>query len=254
MYRKWSRVSSQPFISNRVHPGGGLIVALIGADGSGKSTVIGNLQATFKKKIDIYNLYMGKGKSGKISWQRKFLNHFKKSSKHQDRQKEIVPEVVVPNNRGSFKFNLFKCIEALAVARERRIKLKRIQTAKAKGMLVICDRFPQNQLMGYNDGPVLNHLLHSKNSLLRSLARKEAKIYKMAEDNPPDIIFKLVAEADVIAARKPSKASLEMLELKIEGIKQLKLLPGCDVVTINANKPLDEVLLAVKKHIWAAWV
>jgi len=253
-YRKWSKFSSDPVISQRVHPRGGLIVSLVGADGSGKSTVIGNLQATFKKKIDVYHLYMGRGKSGNISWQRKILNRFKKKySKHQHRKKEMVLEDFSSNYRRSFKFNLFKCMEALAVARERRKKLKMIQTAKAKGMLVICDRFPQNQLMGYNDGPALNYLLHSKNFLFRSLARKEANTYKLAEDNPPDIVFKLVANADVIAARKPSKASLEMLELKIEGIKRLKFLDDCNVVTIDANRPLNDVLLSIKKHLWVTW-
>jgi hypothetical protein len=28
-----------------------------------------------------------------------------------------------------------------------------MQQAKEKGMLVICDRYPQNQVIGYNDGP-----------------------------------------------------------------------------------------------------
>lgn len=253
-YRRWSKISSHPVTSQRVHPGGGLIVAIVGADGSGKSTVIGNLQTTFRKKIDVYNLYMGRGKAGKISWQRKILNRFKKSYlKHQHRQKKMVREDFFSNDKRSFRFNLFKCVEALAVARERRKKLKMIQTAKAKGMLVICDRFPQNQILGYNDGPVLSYLLHSKNFLFKLLATKEAKTYKLAEENPPDIVFKLVADADVIAARKPSKASLEMLELKIEGVKRLKFSDDCNVVTIDANRPLNDVVVSIKSHLWAAW-
>jgi thymidylate kinase len=253
-YHRWSKFSSQPVISQRVHPRRGLIVAIVGADGSGKSTVIANLQATFRKKIDVYNLYMGRGKSGEISWQRKFLNHFKKNfSKLQYRQKKMVCDNLFSKEKRSFRFNLFKCMEALAVARERGKKLKMIQTAKAKGMLVICDRFPQNQLMGYNDGPALNSLLHSKNFLLRSLAGKEAKAYELAEDSPPDIVFKLVANADIIAARKPSKASLEMLELKIEGIKRLKFSGTCNAVIIDANLPLNDVLVSIKSHLWAAW-
>jgi thymidylate kinase len=253
-YRKWSTISSQPVISQRVHPRHGLIVAMIGADGSGKSTVIGDLHATFKKKIDVYNLYMGRGKSGNASWQRKILGRFKKNySKVRHRENKTVTSGISTNGNKSFKYNLFKCIEALAVARERQKKLKMMQTAKAKGMLVICDRFPQNQFMGYNDGPALSYLLHSKSFLFRWSARKEAKTYKLTEDNPPDILFKLVADADVVAGRKPSKASLEMLELKIEGIKRLKFLHNCVVVTIDANQPLNEVILPIKKHLWNAW-
>lgn len=253
-YRKWSGLSSGPVISQRIHPRQGLIVALVGADGSGKSTVIGDLQATFKKKIDVYNLYMGRGKSGNASWQRKIMGRFKKNySKIQHREKKAITRDVSTNENKSFRFNLFKCVEALAVARERRKKLRMMQTAKAKGMLVICDRFPQNQFMGYNDGPALSYLLHSKSFLFRWSARKEAKTYKLTEDNPPDILFKLIANADVVAARKPSNASLEMLELKIEGIKRLKFLHNCDVVTIDANQPLNDVILPIKKHLWEAW-
>jgi hypothetical protein len=85
------------------------------------------------------------------------------------------------------------------------------------------------------------------------LARKEAKAYELAEDNPPDIVFKLVANADVIAARKPSKASLKMLELKIEGINRLKFSGACNAVLIDANLPLNDVLVSIKSHLWAAW-
>ncbi|HTE28578.1 nucleoside/nucleotide kinase family protein [Flavitalea sp.] len=254
VYRKWAKYSSQPIISQRIYPGGGFVVAIVGADGSGKSTVIGNLQATFKRKIDVYNIYMGRGKSGKISWQRKFLKGFKKSyTQYQQPRKIMMRDDFSPNQGRSFKFNLFKCFEALTVARERRKKLKMIRLAKAKGMLVICDRFPQNQCMGYNDGPALNYLLHSKNILFRFLARKEAKTYQLAEDNPPDLVFKLVAKADLIAIRKPSNASLQMLELKIEGIRNLKYPGDCAVVTIDAARPLNDVLVSVKSHLWGLW-
>jgi thymidylate kinase len=251
---KLSKVLSRPVVTQRVHPRRGLIVAVIGADGSGKSTVIGNLQATFQKKIDVYNVYMGRGKSGDISWQRKILKGFKKEySKIHPGENRLVDGDVFMDDRRSLKFKLFKCVEALAVARERRKKLKMMQTAKSKGMLVICDRFPQNQLMGYNDGPALNYLLHSKNVFIRWCARREARTYKLTEDNPPDILFKLVADADVIAARKPSKASLKALNLKIEGIMGLKVSRDCAVVTIDANQPLNEVLILIKRDLWAAW-
>lgn len=254
VYRKVSKFSSQPIITQRVHPQRGLIVALVGADGSGKSTVIQDIETTFKKKIDVYNLYMGRGKSGKISWQRKILIRFKKSySKSIEQPVKPTHQDFRSNAKRSFRSNLFRCVEALAVARERRRKLKMIQTAKGKGMLVICDRFPQNQLMGYNDGPVLTYLLHSPNFLFRLLARKEAKTYQLAEDNPPDIVFKLIADAEVIAARKPSKASLGTLELKIDGVRRLKFADECNVVTIDANRALPDVVISIKADLWTAW-
>ncbi|RZK45520.1 MAG: hypothetical protein EOO97_00925, partial [Pedobacter sp.] len=56
-YRKWAKYSKRPIVLQRVRTDGGLIVAVVGADGSGKSTVIDNLKTTFKRKIDVFPIY-----------------------------------------------------------------------------------------------------------------------------------------------------------------------------------------------------
>lgn len=50
-----------PFIRRRVLPGCGMIVACIGPDGSGKSTVTKTLQAQWQDKIDVVRVYFGTG-------------------------------------------------------------------------------------------------------------------------------------------------------------------------------------------------
>ncbi|RYG46824.1 MAG: hypothetical protein EOO01_15690, partial [Chitinophagaceae bacterium] len=183
--RKVANLFGKPVISQRVHPKRGILVAMIGADGSGKSTVIADLHSTFRKKIDVYLLYMGKGKSGKGSLLRKILSRFRRTySKSLPGKTGNRPVVQAKRQEESFKSTLYRCIEALAVARERRRKLEMMLAAKHKGMLIICDRFPQYQQMGYNDGPVLNHLLQSSNFLFRFMARKEAKVYQLAQAQP----------------------------------------------------------------------
>jgi thymidylate kinase len=266
VFKKSSKLLNRPIVSQRINPRGGLVIAVIGADGSGKSTVIANLQSTFRKKLDVYRIYLGKGKADVASWPRKLLLMFKKKlnkteiTKQSEAPKPIEtakqnnkPPSTIPVKEKGFKANLFKCIEALIVAREKRKKLKQMHAAKRKGMLVICDRFPQNQIMGYNDGPVLHSLSTSKNLLFRIMAKMEARVYAYAEKNPPDIVFKLVADAKIIEIRKPSKATLQMLEAKIEGIKQLKFSEVSRVVTVDATQPLDKVLFTIKKEIWEAY-
>ncbi len=125
-----------------------------------------------------------------------------------------------------------------------------MQNAKSKGALVICDRYPQNQVMGYNDGPLLHDFLDSKNPLFRTVAKMEASIYAQAENHPPDILFKLVTDAEVVEKRKPGETSIEKLIAKINGVKQLKFKDTCKVITVDAKKPLNEVLCIVRKEIW----
>jgi thymidylate kinase len=255
LYRKSSRLSDKPLLFQRINPRGGLVIAVVGADGSGKSTVIANLQSTFRKKLDVYRLYFGKGKANGLSWQRKLLIGFKnRFSATPSRAKVPNTQIDIPRtNKASRRRNLFKWIEALMISWEKQRKLKRMVAAKNKGMLVICDRFPQNQNIGYNDGPVLNHLTSSQNPVLRLISKWEASAYVKAEMNPPDLIFKLIADPVITQMRKPSNATIEMLEAKNEGIRRLKFAKNCSVVYIDATQPLEEVLYAIKKEIWRAY-
>ena len=142
-------------------------------------------------------------------------------------------------------------MEALLVANEKRANLKRMRAAKQKRMLVICDRFPQNQIMGYNDGPLLHHLFQSPNWIFKGLSRLEANEYRKAEANPPDLLIKLIADASIVEQRKPGETLLEKLEAKIEGIKQLQMNGECTVLTIDASQSLQDVLYQVREAIWA---
>jgi thymidylate kinase len=252
-YRKLSMLLNRPVVSHRINPRGGLVIAVIGADGSGKSTVSANLHNTFNKKLDVYKIYFGRG-AGKVSLPRKILLRFKKLIVPSESKKFPRKRHNVSKKKTGFITNVYKCLEALLVANEKRRNLKLMQAAKRKGMLVICDRFPQNQVMGYNDGPLLHHLSKSSYSILRAISKWEARVYALAENNPPDLLFKLIADAKVVEARKPGETPLDALEAKIEGVRSLKLAAGCKVVTIDATEPLDRVLSTIKNKIWEAYL
>jgi thymidylate kinase len=239
-------------VLQRINPRGGLAIAVIGADGSGKSTVIANLQSTFKKKLDVYSIYFGSG-AGKVSWPRKFLSALKKAKSAKKKKQSAKTEQRVSGKKKGYITNVYKCIQSLIVANEKRKNLKRMLLAKKKGMLVICDRYPQNQILGYNDGPMLQSFAVSSSPLFRMMAKKEAGIYKQFEETTPDIIFKLIAEAEVVEARKPGETPLEILKAKIEGVKQLNFPDSCEVITVNAEEPLEKVLFTIKKKIWEAY-
>lgn len=239
--RKLKRISSTPLLAKRINPRGGLVVAVIGADGSGKSTVTTDLLKTFEIKLDVCKIYFGRG-DGNISVERKLLSSFKNKDK-----KKYEPSEKAKKN--SFIKTLFKCLEAILVANEKRVNLKKMKSAREKGMIVICDRYPQNQIMGYNDGPLLHRLITSRNLILRFLANVESKVYQSAEANPPDLLIKLIADAEVVEKRKPGETSIDKLKLKIEGIKSLRF--NCNVITIDASQPLVNVLSLVKKEIWS---
>ena len=248
LYRKSALLWARPIITRRINPRGGLVISVIGADGSGKSTIISNLNSTFKTKLDVYKVYMGRG-NGNMSKARKILISLKKVFNQKDASNKVTHHHKSKQHTGLVA-NVYKCLEALIVAYEKNKNLCRIRIAKRKGMLVICDRFPQNQIMGYNDGPLLNYLSHSGNPIFRAASKLEAIIYARAESNPPDLLIKLIADANIVEARKPNELSICRLNEKIDGIKRLKMHGRCKVIVVDAAQPLKEVAYSVKKEIW----
>ena len=241
---------SNPILTKRSNPRGGIIVAVIGADGSGKSTVIANLQDTFRQKLDVCKIYFGRG-NGEMSFVRRILLFAKKIAlplKDPQRGSVAIQGTAIPKK--GFITDVYRCIEALLVAYEKRRNLSLMRSAKKKGMLVICDRFPQNQIMSYNDGPLLYYLSKSRNPIFRFFSRIESQVYALANENPPDIVLKLIADAKVVEARKPGETSPEMLKAKISGIKLLQFSSCCKTVTVDAAQPLEKVLLQVKEELW----
>lgn len=248
--RKWQQWLHLPALSRRTNPRGGFVVAVIGADGSGKSTVTRDLEKTFRTKLDLFRVYFGRG-DGRMSLSRKILAAMKNRLMKKQTARQGEQKTGATIKKQGLAACLYKSLEALIVASEKSSNLERMQTARKKGMLVICDRFPQNQVMGYNDGPLLQFLAGARNLLFRWAARRERKLYDRAAKNPPDLVIKLIADASVVAARKPGETPVPLLVSKIEGIRNLAF-ENCTVKTIDASQPLDKVLFQVRKAIWTS--
>lgn len=251
--KKAASLLQWPVPARRINPRAGLIVAVVGADGSGKSTVSQEVLTTFAPKVDLCKLYFGRG-DGKIGWQRQALYSLKGLVERKDVPGKSSHQLSgVAEKKKGFLADVYRCIEALLVANEKRVRLACMLKARRKGMLVVCDRFPQNQFMGYNDGPLLHYLSTSRNPVFRIMSKIEANVYAFAEKHPPQLLIKLIADAKVVEARKPGETSLDKLEMKIAGVKSLRYAASCRVVTINASLPLEEVLLRVKKELWMSF-
>ncbi|MET0636782.1 MAG: hypothetical protein ABWZ25_12200 [Chitinophagaceae bacterium] len=250
--RRKASNSITPVVHKRVHTPG-VAIAVVGADGSGKSTVITQLKKIFEKKLDVYPIYFGNG--GYVSWSSKILRMAGKKRKPDSKTKTQKKETAVirPIRSGAMK-TFFLCLDALEIAGVKNRNLSRLRQARKKGMIVICDRYPQTQVFGYNDGPHLNHLTNSRNWLFRSMALREKAIFSKFNFTFPDVVFKLIADARLIESRKPGQTPLETLERKIKAIKELKFPPGCSVVTVDASHPPEKVLRTINKKIWEQYL
>ena len=130
------------------------------------------------------------------------------------------------------------------MARERRGKLIAAHRGASRGLVVVTDRYPQNEIDGFNDGPLLTHLAWAP----LWLRRREAATYALARRLPPDLVIKLKVSAKTVKQREPNMDST-VIEDRIEALPRLTF-SSSHVVVINAEQPLADVLAAIKQEIW----
>ena len=114
----------------------------------------------------------------------------------------------------------------------------------SRGLVVIADRYPQNEDVGYNDGPLLPRLTHAPHWLRQF----EAHAYTLAGRLPPDLVLKLEVTAETAARREPDMDP-ETRRQRIEAARRLTF-PGVRIVRVDAERPLEEVIRSVKREIW----
>jgi hypothetical protein len=240
----------------RIPATGGLLIALMGCDGSGKSTQMKALIKWLTWKVDVVPLYFGSG-DGSSSLLRKPLilmanllrnvSGFKSNREHlSSADKETIQAV---DAKDPLLRKIARVPWALVLAYEKCGKLRKATQARNRGMIVIGDRYPQNQIMGFNDGPLLSRWLDHPSWLLRKLADWESTPYRWAEQNAPDIIIKLDVSPEVALVRKADADILEYRR-RVAAIQSFDYPATTKVVLINADEPLEDVLIKAKRSIW----
>ena len=237
-------------------PRGGIVVAFVGADGSGKSSLVKKSADWFAWKADVFPIYFGsgEGKSSIARWPLRIAYKttvragvIRRSSASDTESARSVHEG--GEGDGGWLIPTAKAVWALTLAYEKRGKLRHTCRAKKEGMLVLCDRFPQSQVTGFSDGPLLSHWREHRRKLFRYFASWELDSYKLFEKYPPDIVIKLNVTPEVACQRKQDM-SLEEVSRRVNVVKNLRYPPETVIVEINADAPWPSVLLDVKRAIW----
>jgi thymidylate kinase len=229
---------------HRVAPGGGIVVALMGVDGSGKSTAVAGLRRWLGTEVDTMPIYFGTG-DGRPSL---ILLPLKLLVPLFTRLTSSRPRGSSHGNVSSqppgLIYSLLLTLWSFALAIEKRHKLIQARRAADRGMVVIADRYPQDQLASFNDGPLLPRLMR----VPRWLRQFEASAYELARRVPPDLVIKLTASPDLIAKREPTM-DRDVIRQRTAELQMLAF-PDSTVVCIDAAQPLDSVIRQIKNEVW----
>lgn len=207
--------------AKRINPRIGAVVALVGCDGSGKSTMVSELKKFYGKKITLKTIYFGQ---------------FKTTNKAFGFLLKLL-----------FKLK-FKPIINLAYKRK---QSRKIQEYSRKGYLVICDRFPQNQFGMIMDGPMLNEKYNSINPFTRFFARKENYFYENLAKLPLKIVFKLLIDEKTAVEREA--ISHDLAREKVRITRDLNFESQVKVVKIDhtlQNYSIHDVKHIMTSEIW----
>lgn len=218
------------------------MIALIGSDGSGKSTVSEQLRNEIEAYGAVQIAHLGK-QSGNVarslarlpligSWFGRTIG--RKTSKFKDAQAKnktpsVFPSIVI------FIFTL-----------RRMWRFRRMLALRRKGFIILTDRYPQLDILRAFDGPSLA-VNTEGNFLVRWLARLEQAAFEWMTSYKPDLVIRLNVDIDTAMQRKPDHIR-ERLAIKIEAVPKLTF-QGAPIVDIDSAQPLAQVMMEAKAAV-----
>jgi hypothetical protein len=236
--------------------GGGRTIAVVGADGSGKSTVSRELARWLGWKLDVRVQYLGsKTPSRRSRWSYLGFRALRRS--HRALSAKFGP-ASAPAGALARARDVALAIHHLAVGHDRARRLREGRRDARAGRVVIFDRFPLAALSTRPehlllDGPRIRTALGEPlGRLALALAAREERLYRAF--GLPDHLVVLHVSPDVAAARKPDHRPgvLAAKALAADELARLAVRSDAAIVPIDvdADRPLDAVVLDVKRRLW----
>jgi thymidylate kinase len=229
---------------------GGIVVALVGPDGLGKSTQVDRLTQLFRWKFGCAKAYVGTGE-GSGWWFRKGLQRLVFRHRRQLKTAAIQSDNEAASQRSRAKEGVLAAglaVWGLLIAIERYAVVKRAHRWATRGLIVICDRWPQARRNGYLDGPMIPPNLSAVRALA-PLARLEQKLYQKMEDFRPHLTLHLVSDHAVSDSRKPGEISKEAFDARLSLMAELRALDK-DIRVVDASSSIEAVNRELFRRIW----
>lgn len=218
------------------------LIAVVGCDGSGKSTVCAHLSQWLQRYGPVAYVHLGKQAGNALraveAWPlvgprlHRALHHRVKRAKK--RIKNDAPP------------GLFAALVISAFLIRRMRRFRRMLALRQQGFLIVADRFPQVEDLRGPDSPALPISLQG-GGIVGRLARRERREFDWMVSHQPDLVVRLNVDWETACARKPDHAP-EELRRKVAVMPALTF-GDAPIVEIDTVQPLERVLRAVEDAV-----
>ncbi|MFK7994593.1 MAG: hypothetical protein AB8B87_10680 [Granulosicoccus sp.] len=231
------------------------VVAVIGCDGSGKSTLSRWLADELGLRRESRFIYFGTG-DGPGSLLIRTLNWLKSRSRFNHKASTVSPittsaghdgaaHVTASGNKTSSAGkrkapDVLRLVWAAAALLDRRGKMRQLDRFVSQGMIVVTDRYPQAEFWGVHDGPRLGYLLETRSrGVMHTFARWEQAAYFKMVQRKPDLVLLLDVSVELAHTRRPEEP-VDELKRRIHVAQSLRFQQATRVV-LDASDPLEVV-------------
>ncbi len=223
----------------------GATVAIVGGDGSGKSTAVEGTAAWLGGPFDVHRTHLGKPRPSLLTLAVKGPMYLARGAGFLPGTNAAVDPRV--STLDDFPGNAW-ALWHLLTARDRLREYRTARRVADRGGIVVSDRWPLPQIR-LMDGPRTTWLLQHEEHLgrfTRWLCRREARIY--AHIAPPDVLVVLRIDPEVAVLRRHDEEP-SYVRARNSEVRSVSW-AGTDAVVVEATLPPQEVLAAIRSAVW----
>jgi thymidylate kinase len=238
---------------SRALAGGGAVIAVVGSEATGKSTLLNELDRTFSKHLATKRIHAGKPPSTLLTVAPNlFLPLLRRllPGRHVART-GAAGEGRDENSGREGSLRLPFIIRSALLAHDRRKLLSNAHSEAANGSIVLCDRYPSSR-GGAPDSPQLGEVMTRPGSsrVHRWFATQEARHYGAIP--PPDLVIFLTAPLDVTLKRNAIRGKTEPEAYVRERHARSSAIQFDRIPThrIDTDQPLADTVRQAQGIIW----
>ena len=229
---------------------GGKIIAFVGPQATGKSTLTSALQAWLGQELSVQCIHAGKPPSTLLTWLPN--NLIPLARKIFTGYATVKIEKAAEDNQ-QHDFPLIFIVRKVILAHDRRSLLRKAYRQSRNGMIVISDRYPSDEIGAIDGATFRDESINQQRFVVkRLLMRLERKIYR--DICPPDLVLQLTVSVEKAVLRnqirdKEGDQTTEYVQMR-HTMKYIPRFDHCPVIEISTDRDFQETLVDAKQHVW----